>query len=284
MEDTIDGWAQASRCSLQPFGDPPHDKRALPASLSLNDSGLSGALSSAEGLCQPAAHAISSRRSGTCMQHFVLTTLALGHPSTEWLSQRLVIFEHYCAASIQSQTARDFKWFLAITSRAPDWFIKRVVAAAPHAILVHQDGASYWANWPTLVRPFIRSCRLITTRLDNDDMIHKDFIAIVQNAARAGQHDFVIDFPVGYQLRLSDLQCRRVVRSKPTHFLSLVECGRRRQLAYCQQHQTMGMSFPILEITGSPIWVETCHSSNIHNWFSRYGRHFPWHTVKHLFV
>jgi Putative rhamnosyl transferase len=218
------------------------------------------------------------------MQHFVLTRLALGRPSSEWLAKRIVIFEKYCAASVRSQTERDFKWFLALNPNIPDWFTKRVVAAAPDAVLAYHNGPRDQVNWRKLIEPFIRSGRLVTTRLDNDDMLHKDFIAIVRHAARSSRLDFVIDFPVGYQLRLSDLQCRTFVRSAPTHFLSLVEAGIHRQLAYCQQHQKMGALFPILRIEGAPIWVEICHSSNLQNSFPENACCFSWQTVRHLFV
>jgi hypothetical protein len=218
------------------------------------------------------------------MQHFLLTKLALGRPSTEWLVQRLSIFEHFCAPSVRLQKKRNFTWFLVVHPETPWWFVSRAVKAATNAIVVEQSGMSICAHWPRLIGSLVRPGRLVTTRLDSDDMIHEGFVECVQHFAQESPAEFVIDFPVGYQLRLPDLVCQRVVCAKPTHFLSLVESRVTRKIAYCHSHPEMGRRFPVLQITGEPMWVEVCHGGNVINGLSRDGRRINWRQVRDRFM
>jgi hypothetical protein len=190
---------------------------------------------------------------------------------------------------VASQTERRFAWFLAMSPALPGWFTRAARRAAPDAIPVYFDGASLYPDWSRLIGRFIRPGVLISSRLDSDDMIHRRFVEWVGRSACMGRGSFVIDFPEGFRLRLPDLECRRVgewtwVRSRPSHFLSLVEAADRRvtRLAYWRPHSRMGERLPVLRLKGTA-WVEICHGLNAINKPAKFGRRVDWRAVETMF-
>lgn len=64
---------------------------------------------------------------------------------------------------------------------------------------------------------------IITSRLDNDDSIHHDFVYIIQNLA-IKKHETIIDLRRGYQLDISsNIYEYRNYYNKFNPFISLVE-------------------------------------------------------------
>jgi len=223
------------------------------------------------------------------MQHFILTRLALGQPSARWLAHRLELFRTYCAPSVQCQTVSRFAWLLAVNPNVPCWFLKRIAQVAPQATLVYSESPQPVCDWGRLLQPFVRRGRLITSRLDNDDMIGKRYVEYIQRFSASTWDDFIIDFSCGYQLDLSDLSCKhkRMVfgSSFPTHFLSLVESVDRAKprTAYVLRHCDMSRRYRVLCL-GYEGWVEVCHGMNIINRISVCGSRVEWHSVKGRFI
>jgi hypothetical protein len=220
------------------------------------------------------------------MQHLILTKLATGCPGDDWLIARLPIFVEFCAASIAAQNNKQFKWLLAVNPKIPAWFIDGIEKVLPsaNAILVYTDGTEkLFPRWTPLIEAHVAHGRLLTTRLDNDDMLHRDFVETVQKAAENSDDDTVLDFPSGYQLRQSDLNCRRCVSSRPTHFISLVETGRRTAFG-CGNHSRVNTKFNVRNIHHHPMWVEVCHTHNLGTRFRETGAIADWQEVKRQFT
>jgi len=216
------------------------------------------------------------------VQHFILTKLAVGQPPVKWLANRLAIFKTFCAPSVRSQTNQNFRWVLAVNSRTPEWFLRHTRAAAPEAIVVYCDGPGIYPNWSNLLAPYIGSRRLITTRLDSDDLLHKGFVSRVQAEAALCEGDFVVDFPVGYRLQIPGFTCGIIRSVRPTHFLSLVESGR--QTAYRLPHEEMGRQFVVRLVRKPPFWVEIRHRCNILERFCPPVERVAWHRIRSSFL
>ena len=220
------------------------------------------------------------------MQHLILTRLAVGRPSDEWLKYRMAIFEKFCAPCLAAQSNRNFKWLLAITHQTPGWFIGRVGQwlAPCNAVLVYAgENQEVFINWAPLVTKYLTDGRLLTSRLDSDDMYHRDFVDTVQQAAEKSENDVILDFPTGYQLRYEDLKCRRVTQLKPTHFISRIENSRQTVFG-CGDHTRVHNKFKVLKDRTNPMWVEICHQRNICVKFCDHGRIFPWSDIQGQFI
>lgn len=103
------------------------------------------------------------------MKHYLLTRMNKGYVGrvknpTEWLRYRMKLFEKYCLPSVQKQINQNFIWLLLFDKRTPDKYLK-------YNGIIFDDVKNYIDKdeWT------------ITTRLDNDDMIHKKFIDKIQS-------------------------------------------------------------------------------------------------------
>ena len=139
--------------------------------------------------------------------HFILTRFNLAIRGRiglepEWLNHRFELFERFCYPSVVGQSNQNFKWLVFFDSRTPEVFknkvreysqyqnfvpvytdgYKEILSLYKKAILNHlEDGSEY----------------LITTRLDNDDAIFKDFVKTIQDNFNEQEFEF-ISFSNGY--------------------------------------------------------------------------------------
>ena len=104
---------------------------------------------------------------------------------------------------------------------------------------------------------------LITTRVDNDDAVRKDFIQMVQNRFH-GQDAEAIVFPLGYQLYEGNVY---LDYSAGNHFISLIEkfqAGSFRTV-FVRPHDRLYQIAPVRKIVCRPTWLEVVHGGNIAN-------------------
>jgi hypothetical protein len=199
------------------------------------------------------------------MQHLILTKLAVGNPSPDWLAHRLNIFQQYCAPAIAAQTSKRFRWLLAVNPTTPRWFLDVAEAAATNAAFVYHSEPTLAPPWTSLIDRFVDRGPLITTRLDNDDMVQRRFVEVVQTLSEYSPCDEVIDFPIGLKVDLFNHAYSTRVERYPTHFISLVEKSGVRKTVYSFQHNQAHLNYPIRIASLQIFWAELCHERNIVN-------------------
>ena len=105
----------------------------------------------------------------------------------KWLKNRIGLFTKFCLPSVLGQTLKDFKW-LIFFQEDPEPEIRALVKKLKaHDFIepVFVNGfEEFQKNLPSYIakRMTADSDGLLTTRLDNDDALHKDFISWVQAA------------------------------------------------------------------------------------------------------
>ena len=142
-------------------------------------------------------------------KHFLLTrfNVQLSWTQKKWdefsLKNRIDMFEQICFPSVKSQTNKKFKWIVYFDRSSPD-FLKKKVDEFKSRLDIFQP--LYIENFNSAeVRNNILSLLddnteyLITTRLDNDDAISKNYIDLVQ-ACFDYQEIEIINFLHGYRL------------------------------------------------------------------------------------
>jgi hypothetical protein len=102
---------------------------------------------------------------------------------------------------------------------------------------------------------------LLSTRLDNDDGLHSDFIATVQRA-QTFRGPEILNCPAGVVLR-GDRVYRRVDRSNA--FISLSEPFEGAASVLRVSHIYAGEAYPVRQVTTNPMWVQVVHGANISN-------------------
>lgn len=109
-----------------------------------------------------------------------------------------------------------------------------------------------------------QSAFLITTRLDNDDAICKEYIETIQRAF-SGQTLEFLEFRSGLQFNETTGELFAAsYNSGP--FLSLIEnrCGRPKTV-YCCDHRKAAETAPLMRIELDRAWLQVVHQRNLKN-------------------
>lgn len=182
--------------------------------------------------------------------------------------QRRQLIREYTIPSLRRQTIKNFTWVVAgrngLTSRDTEGIDTIWLDVDPPK---NFDSTTYLMQEviSLLAQGLDPSMKIITTRLDNDDVLLPDFVERIQTAAQQTDKG-VLDVS---GLRV-DTRTRKIYRDTayqkvPSPFLSVVEkkSGRRCRLmtAYYDQHSLMHRHLPLtkLEFLG---WIQIIHKSN----------------------
>jgi hypothetical protein len=200
--------------------------------------------------------------------HFVLTRFNVkmpiyAHGDEAWLAERIELFERYCLPSFKAQTNKDFTWLLFADQDSPDWFRQRLeTCVAGLAEVVYVDGFFTGETAAAAVHERARRSSVITTRVDNDDAIADDFIAVVQSQFR-GQQLQLINLVNGAQYSRRHVYLRPYTRNP---FISLVEqVGHDLpRTVFVRRHFELDTVAPVANIrTSHPMWLQVVHGDNV---------------------
>jgi|SRR5690554_3801652 len=217
------------------------------------------------------------------MKHFIATRFNLkpdtwktakdGSPirTETWLEERFDLFEKYCLPSVVNQKNQNFYWLIFFDIDTPDKYrdrIEKMTSQYANFKPLYIDGTK--SLRPSLKQFIIENSNqtddfIITTRLDNDDAIHQDFVSTVQSLA-VEKHETVIDLRRGYQMNLSDdIYEFRNFDNNFNPFISLVERLDKCNTVVSKFHTDWSKSNSIIIYEKSPLWIEIIHKKNIAN-------------------
>ena len=212
------------------------------------------------------------------MKHYVITRFNLGIYSSKpmfgaklnispdaWMAHRIHLFLTLTVPSIKAQTNQNFTWFVLVDARTPRVFkyaLSRINCDNLHIVPVGR--VSMTDAVLMTIEP--GEYDLITTRLDNDDLLHRNAVNDIQNLYRVNQGaelPYAIDMPHGYTF---DLIAKKI---HPTTYpgnanISLVERSVGAKTAWHDQHGKMYAQYPIARSL-EPGWMIVVHSQNIGN-------------------
>lgn len=125
----------------------------------------------------------------------------------EWLDDRFKLFRTYVLPSYKNQTNQNYVWLTFFDTNTSDKFrkiIKEIEAEYPifKAVFVEDFDVMKTKAVEVIPQFFTPDTKfVITSELDNDDMLHQDYIKTVQDHFKP-IHDLVIDLRRGYQLTI----------------------------------------------------------------------------------
>lgn len=212
-------------------------------------------------------------------QHIVLTRFNIQyedgwmqHLQEEWLNSRFSLFENYCLPSMLNQTCQDFKWILLSDERTPEPYRTRLLA---YRETMPQIDVVFWApHYEDDYHEMLQQLGerlvgnhdwLLSSRLDNDDMLEQTYIERIHKYAETqvltnsiltylnGSQYFVkegISFKVGYQYN---------------HFSTFCEEKGNIHTSLGMNHVLVPKRKLLLIETAKDMWCEIVHSSNICN-------------------
>lgn len=186
----------------------------------------------------------------------------------DWLEKRFYLFENFCLPSVKHQHNQHFTWCIYFDENTPALYRKRIAGIAEEYAnirIFYINGADAMSS--SLVT-FIRSQvgtgdnYIITTRLDNDDMIHQDFISVIQSLFVQADKA-VIDLQNGYQLCIeNDHAEARNYTNIFNPFISVIENLPVIETVFSKPHFEWRYIPKIIEYKDSLLWCEIIHQSN----------------------
>lgn len=223
----------------------------------------------------------------TQLEHFVLTNFNVrrndarrdaddrpvdrdGAPlrTRKWLEQRFALFEHFCLPSLVGQTCQDFTWLVGFDAvgTPSDYLLRlREHEAVFENLRLIAESTSFRQAIADSVDT--RGARLLTTRLDSDDALHRDALGVLRRHAMGEEREF-LNLPLGYCYSHPDGRIR-LLRHESNHFLSLAESfdGVPPRTAVCVTHNDAAAAAPLRQIGDRPSWLQVVHERNMSNTF-----------------
>lgn len=207
-------------------------------------------------------------------EHFVITRFGVRWrqqdppPDEAWLRYRLGLFEAVCLPSVLSQTNAAFRWLLLIDRgcRAP-WLEDALAElGAGHAFEVIWMEQLFWTGIDAVVTERATAAHVITTRLDSDDAIARDYLSRVQ-ATFDGQDGLYVNFQRGLQFERDGALYSYLHPANA--FLSFIE--RRtpgtpvRTVFSSTAHPDAAKYGDVLQVSAPPCWIIVVHGGNLLN-------------------
>ncbi|WP_396178626.1 glycosyltransferase [Flavobacterium sp.] len=219
--------------------------------------------------------------------HYLITRFNLKNPNwgltknneaildEKWMEERMVLFENYCLSSVTNQSNTNFKWLLFFDTTTSDFYKNKIAELLqPYSFIV-----PIYINGMALFHKSLNAHieqnsqgvpYLITSMIDNDDCLHKNYIQEVQN--QFAKQDFLaIDFINGYTLQIEP----DMILGKKDHifnpFISLIEKNDNPKTVWFYDHHIWKKEPRIKSIYGKRMWMSVIHGKNKVNEFDGYG-------------
>ena len=179
----------------------------------------------------------------------------------EWLNFRFQIFRTSCYPSIANQTNQNFTWFVLFDPDSPEWVFDLMRDEFPRATVIKTDGWHHDERLVTINKHVPASDMLLTTGVDSDDCVHRDYIDEIHKAAATYGTGF-LNFTNGFTMAGG----RFYQISYPCNaFQSLYEKREDADTCIYVQHQLAHTVDKVHEIRMEPMWLQVIHGTNVSN-------------------
>ena len=183
----------------------------------------------------------------------------------DWLKTRLQLFEEFCWPTLRAQTTKSFELHVYFDEDTPTSSLERfrdiVKDASFVRIILCDFFDAEFARREVQERLPSDTPWILTTRLDNDDGLHKDFVSTVQNLIRPGVTEAI---NLAHGLVLTDRAIYSSVQ-RSNAFISLLEEASSCKTVLQVSHNEIADRFVIREIAMHPMWFQHVHGGNVSN-------------------
>ncbi|WP_199038410.1 glycosyltransferase [Glycomyces salinus] len=183
--------------------------------------------------------------------HVVATRHGIGVFDEAWFEYRQLLLERVTLASLDAQTSKNFVWMIVIDRDMPKLARKHLddmIADRSYIRLVEvelkRDFKGEVMKWVGKLASKRGAKWVLTTRLDDDDAIHRDMIAKLQRESRAvldldEQRNTVFAPVLGCNWVPSELKGYRSFHPSPSMGLSLLEMASEFRTVYDKNHMKL---------------------------------------------
>ena len=193
-----------------------------------------------------------------------------------WLENRLELFKAYCLPSIIAQSCQDFDWLIYFDAETPANFIEKIerivsirnnieiCTVKTWGVPTYVVGAKATTSEKTEVLSDIIERIpaevewVLTTRLNPDDALHKDFVKNLHGSIVAPTEE-VLNFPNG--IILGDDRTY-LYNHTSNAFISLFEPVAAIRTVLCAPHLYLNEVAPVRQLSPAPAFLQVVHGAN----------------------
>lgn len=209
------------------------------------------------------------------LKHFLITRFNLKNEhwinnnavSENWLKNRIKIFEKICYPSVINQSNQQFTWLIFFDIDTPNT-IKKYIEENYTSDLIQIHYIDGFKELETICKRIISTqispnSYFITSRLDNDDALHKDYIDTIKNLS-IPRSKTVIDIRNGYQLYFeNNLGQAKAYFSTFNPFISLISDDKTLELVIDKEHTDWNnKNYTCIAYLKKRLWMQYIHDNN----------------------
>lgn len=204
----------------------------------------------------------------------------------DWLSNRFELFDSFCYPSVRNQTNQNFKWLVFFDSATPQLFRKKINLYAKWDVFTpcYVDFTNDNIINRIIAKTKESSDFLITSRLDNDDALSRDYVQTVLDNFRKQKRSF-LNFNKGYVLDIEN-NSLYIYNHYSNAFITLIEKTEDFTTVFCDgiSHIDLASEGRIEPIHMDPMWLQVVHSKNIKNKIKSGMRRVPINRLQDSFT
>ncbi len=189
------------------------------------------------------------------------------------MEERFELYERYCLPSVLAQTNQDFEWRIYFDRHTSQEHLERArrgIAGRDNIRLMLCGIYGSETVQEDLTRDLPESGGwLVTTRFDNDDALHREFVERLQKEVCPGTKES-LNFPLGVVYGHGKAY---LSRQESNAFISLSEPFPNFQTVISTPHEKMARIAAVRNIDGGPAWMQVVHELNVSNKLR--GRRLP---------
>lgn len=152
------------------------------------------------------------------LKHYIFTNFGIGIKDELWLTYRLEIFLNTVFPTLSNQSNKNFEWVIFADINLPIIHLRRlqvaIVKSQLTARIIQVEDYSLVNREISGILSDVTADILVTSRIDDDDCIHKDVISLIQDSAlntESEEQILVISLNNGVEFLPSD-NCYRDVK------------------------------------------------------------------------
>jgi hypothetical protein len=214
-------------------------------------------------------------------EHFIITVFNVRRPiknntkilESDWLSYRFELFDRFCYPSVRAQTNQKFKWLVYFDPQTPKKFKDKVHEYSKwhNFIPIYSEIWDIQLNRKIILNNLSDNVEyLITTNLDNDDAIAKDFVNNIHQEFKYQKFEF-ISFPSGHILDINNKGKLYSFKYLNNPFVSLIEkinspgVDGFKTINFGVCHTDFSTVGKIKSIQSKASWLQVVHGNNASN-------------------
>jgi hypothetical protein len=190
-----------------------------------------------------------------------------------WLENRFDLFENFCFLSVRNQSNTNFQWWVFFDTETPIRFRERISDLERRfdrftALFV--DGMDAFLPEVQQGMAAFHTAYIITSRLDNDDCLHRDYVEIVQQQFDH-QTYLALDIIDGFTLQVQPEVRLGFRRHLYNPFITLIEENNNPKSVWDRTHSDWKKEKRLKRLKKERLWMSVIHQENKVNEYHGYG-------------